>query len=107
MDIVNGMELEPNEIGIVVDLEYAPKNKSDVVVRQVEIKDWRKGSKKAASFITQTIDDVIVMSLDVYEMNLVLILIQPAEDCNTVTPAQRSSTRKEFLYFVISYEGPL
>lgn len=49
---MNGTELEPNQIGIVVDLEDVLQNKSHVEVRQAEIKDWRKRSKKAASLIT-------------------------------------------------------
>ena len=51
--------------------------------------------------MSQTIDDSIVMSLEVLERDLVLVWAQLVDDYNTVTPAQRSVSRKEFLIFVI------
>ena len=51
--------------------------------------------------MSQTIDDSIVMSLEVLERDLVLVWAQLVDDYNTVTPAQRSVSRKELLNFVI------
>ena len=58
-EIVNGTELEPDEIATVEDDsdEELPENISEIVTREIEIKDWKKRSKKAASLITQTKDD--------------------------------------------------
>ena len=47
-------------------------------------------------------DDTIVMSLDVHGNNPVLMWVQLGADYNTVTPAQRSLARTEFLTFIIS-----
>ena len=44
------------------------------------------------------------MSLEVHERNHVRIWMQLAKDYNTVTLAQRSAARKEFLNFVITEE---
>ena len=102
LEIVNGTELEPPEIAEVQDDESVPTNVAEIEKRHAEIKEWRKRSKKAASLITQTVDDSIVMSLDVHGNNPVLIWAQLGADYNTVTPAQRSSARTEFLTFTIS-----
>lgn len=91
-------------IAFVNDANSAPLNQAAVDVKQAKIKDFRKRSKKAHSLITQTIDDNIVMSQDVHARNPVNIWIQIAEDYNTVTPAQRSATRKELLNFIITEE---
>ena len=102
MEIVNGTEMEPLEIAEVRDVENVIVDIAEVERRHVEIKDWRKRSKKAASLIILTVDDNIVMSLDVHGNNPVLIWAQLGVDYNTVTPAQRSSARTEFLTFTIS-----
>ena len=68
-EIVNGEEVEPAELLEVddgADGEAVENNNADVVVRQAEIKAFRKRAKKAASLITQTVDDSIVTSLDVH-----------------------------------------
>ena len=101
LEIVNGTELEPAEIAEVLNADNTSANSEEVDKRQVEIKDWRKRSKKAASLITQTMDDSIVMSLDVHGNNPTLIWAQLGADYNTITPAQRSSARTEFLTFMI------
>ena len=103
-DIVNGTEFEPVRLAIVNDANGVQENKPQVDARLAEIKDFRKRSKKAASLITQTIDDTIVMSLDVHERDPVLMWNQLDEDYNNVTPAQKSAARKEFLMFQISEE---
>ena len=90
---MNGTELEPAEIAEVLNVDHTPANSAEVDKRQVEMKDWRKRSEKSASLITQTMDDSIVMSLDVHGNNPTLIWAQLGADYNTVTPAQRSSAR--------------
>ena len=107
-EIVNGTELEPNENATVEDDsdDDLPDNRSEVVAREIEIKDWRKRSKKAASLITQIVDDSIVMSLDVHNRNPVLMWAQLASDYNNVTPAQRSTALKNFLTSVLPRTRP-
>lgn len=104
-DIVNGTELEPNEIGEVEDLDKFQDNNAEVQKGLTEIKDFRRRSKKAASLITQTINDSIVMSLDVHERNHEFMWLQLAEDYNAITPTQQSVARKEFLNFVTEEEA--
>ena len=45
--------------------------------------------------ITHTVDDSIVMSLDVHLRNPVAMWKQLANDFNTVTPAQLKAARRE------------
>ena len=104
MEIVNGTEAELAEIAEVLNADLTSANSVAVDARHAEIKEWRKRAHKAASLITQTLDDSIVMSLDVHANNPVLMWAQLGADYNTVTPAQRSSTRTEFLNFVIGDE---
>ena len=73
----------------------------------LEIKDSKKRSKKVAYLITHTIDDNIVMRLDVHERNPVHMWAQLDDDCNTVTLAQRSTVRKEFLNLFITKDETL
>ena len=86
------------------DVDGVQENKPQVDARLAEIKDFQKRSKKAVSLIAQTIDDSIVMSLDVHGRDPVLTWNQLDEDYNNVTPAQKSAARKEFLMFQISEE---
>ena len=85
LEIVNGTEMEPTEISEVLDAANDPVNTAEVEKRHLEIKEWRKRSKKATSLITQTVDDSIVMSLDVHGNNPVLIWAQLGAYYNTVT----------------------
>ena len=101
LEIVNGTELEPVEIAEVLNADNTSANSAEVEKRHAEIKDWRKRSKKAASLITQTLDDSIVMSLDVHGNNPTLMWAQLGADYNTITAAQRSSARTDFLMFSI------
>ena len=102
-ELVNGTELEPEEIDSVEDNDdVLPDNKAEVLERENEIKAWKKRAKKAASLITQTVDDSIVMSLDVHHRNPCLMWTQLAADYNTVTPARRTIARKDFQNFFIS-----
>ena len=82
--------------------EVVDNNRAEVLVRETEIKEWKKRSKKAASLITQTLDDSIVMSMDVHRRDPRLMWAQLAADYNTVTPARRAMARKDFLNFTIS-----
>ena len=102
LEIVNGTELEPVEIAEVLNPDGVAANTVAVDKRQAEIKDWRKRSKKAASLITQTLDDSIVMSLDVHGNNPTLMWAQLGATYNTITAAQRSSARTDFLMFTIN-----
>ena len=81
--------------------EELPNNRSEVVAREIEIEVWKKRLKKVASLITQTIDDSIVMSMDVHDRNPVLMWAQLAADYNTITTAQKSTARNFFLNFSI------
>ena len=105
LEIVNGIEIKPPKIAKVQDADNVPANIAEVEERHAEIKDWRKWPKKAASLLTETMDDNIVMSLDVHGNNLVLIWAPFRADYNTVTPAQRSSARTKFPTFTISGDG--
>ena len=60
-DIVMGKELEPNELGWVVNggeegAAVAAVDVAKEVVRLLEIKDWKRRYKKAASVIIQSLD---------------------------------------------------
>lgn len=99
---MNGTELEPAEIAEVLNVDNTPPNIVEVDKRQAEINDLRKRSKNATSPITQTMNDSIVMSLDVHGNDPHLIWAQLGANYNAVTPVQRSSTRTEFLTSMIS-----
>ena len=106
-EIVNGSEVEPDELPEVADEAddaAVDDNNAAVVIRQAEIKAFRKRAKKAASLITQTVDDSLVMSLDVHQRDPALMWTQLANDYNTVTPAQLSLARRNFLNLEISEE---
>ena len=75
--------LEPRRTDIDVEVD----NKEEVDRRLVEIKDFKNRSKKATSFITETVDDNIVMSLDVHLRNHVHMWAQLFDDYNTITLA--------------------
>ena len=80
---------------------FLTDNRAEVLVPETEIKEWKKIAQKAASPITQTVDDSIVISLDVHHKNPCLMWANRAAGYNTVTPAIRSMARKEFLNFSI------
>ena len=105
-DIVMGIELEPNELGWVVNEgeEGAAVAIADVAketVRSLEIKDWKRRYKKAASVIIQSIDDSLVHILIVHHKDPIRIWAQLAADFNTVTPTQLSLARRDFLNYSI------
>ena len=55
-EIVQGTELEPRDIVTMVNEDEAivdnPADQADVAIRLLEIEDWKKRFKKAASLIT-------------------------------------------------------
>ena len=95
-EIIEGGEVEPDRVALRDD------NKEEVEKRLAEIKDFKKRTKKAASVITQSLDDSIVMGLDVHNRDPIAMWNQLAEDYNTVTPAQKSAARKEFMNLTVS-----
>ena len=107
-EIVIGNELEPSELGWVVnddDDEHAPDEVAEAA-RALDIKDWKRRYKKAASLLTQSVDDSLVASIIVLRKNPVLIWAHLAADFNTVTPAQLSIARRDFLNFAIPEDEP-
>ena len=97
-EIVNGTKTEPGQIASIADAANALVLANQVAVdsRRSEIKYFRKRYKKAASLITQTVDDNIVMSLDVHQRNRVEMWNPLAADFNTITQAQLRAPKKEF-----------
>ena len=105
-DVVMGTKLEPNELAVVVDegQEGAPKAVADVAkeaIRTLEIKDWKRRFKKAASVITQSVDDGLVHILKVHNKNPIFMWAALATDFNTITPAQLSLAISDFLNYTI------
>ena len=97
-EIVNGTETELGHVAPIAaaDNALALVNQVTVDSRRGEIKEFRKRFKKAASLIAHTVDDSIVMSLDVHLRNPIAMWKQPANDFNTVTLAQLKVARREF-----------
>ena len=102
-DIVAGTELEPDELGWVVDPreeEQAPGVQAAAeATRALEIKDWRRRFKKAASLITQAVDDSLVRILRVHNKNPILMWARLSTHFNKVSPAQLSIARRDFQNF--------
>ena len=69
--------------------------------RALEIKDWKRRFKKAASMITQSVDDGLVHILRVHNKNPILMWAALAAEFNTITPAQLSLARRDFLNYSI------
>ena len=70
-----------------------------IAARRKEIKDYKRRYKKAASLITQSIDDGIVQTLSVHNKDPKLMWDALSTDYNNVTPAQLSLARQNFLNF--------
>ena len=64
-EIVNGTELEPNKIDVVVDLDHSLDHMEENDKRQLEIKDFRKRSKKVASLIIQKTNRISSLALSI------------------------------------------
>ena len=109
-EIVQGTEVEPNDLAqVVVQVDGAavenvptPAEVLAIAARRKEIKDFKRRYKKATSLITQSIDDGIVQTLSVHNKDPKLIWDALAADYNTVTPAQLSLARQNFLNFRVS-----
>ena len=108
-DLVQGLELEPRSLSVQAvgdgdDVED-PAGQADIArrtERESEIKDWRRRYRKAASMITQVVDDSMVQMLDVHNKNPILIWVALKEDYNTVTLAQLAQAAHNFLGYVIT-----
>ena len=108
-ELVQGIELEPRSLGVQAAGDGAgvidPANQADIArrtERESEIKDWRRRYRKAASMITQAVDDSMVQMLDVHNKNPILIWAALKEDYNTVTPAQLAQAAHNFLGYIIT-----
>ena len=99
-DIVRGAEVEPDEMGWVVDPgeeEQAPDVQiAAEATRALEIKDWKRRFKKAASLITQGVDESLVRVLRVHNKNPILMWARLSANVNKVSPAQLSIARRDF-----------
>ena len=73
-----------------------------IAARRKEIKDYKRRYKKAASLITQSIDDGIVRTLSVHKKDPKLMWDALSIDYNNVTPAQLSLARQYFLNFRVT-----
>ena len=107
--LVQGIEVEPQSLGIQVvgdgDVFIDPADQVDIDLRKerlAEIKNWQKRYDKAASLITQAIDDSLVQMLDVYDQNPIRIWAALKEDFNTVTPSQLAQAAHSFLGYVVT-----
>ena len=107
--LVQGIELEPQSLGVQVmsdgDVVIDPADQADIEFRKerlAEIKNWQKRYDKAASLITQAVDDSLVQMLDVYDQNPILIWAALKEDYNTVTPSQLAQAAHSFLGYVVT-----
>ena len=69
---MNGTQAKPDFFALIDDQD------NEVDKRLLEIKDFKKRSKKAASLITQIVDHSIVMSLNVHKRNPVSMWAQLA-----------------------------
>ena len=99
-DIVCRLEVAP----VIVaprTVDRVVVNREEVAESRAALKDFNTRSKKAASLITQTIDDSLVMSLDVFDRDPCRMWEKIARDFNTVTASQSHIARREFLSFKI------
>ena len=110
-EIVQGTQLEPLDLAQVIDFDAEgaavdnPRTAADVIAitaRREEIKDWRRRFKKAASLITQSVDDGIVQTLSVHGKDPKLMWDALSADYNTVTPVQQSLARQDFQAFRVT-----
>ena len=110
-EIVCGTEVEPADLTPVAEVDEdgdAVENHPTVAeaqliaVRFKEIREFKKRYKKATSLITQSVDDGIVQTLSVHNKDPKLIWDSLAADYNTVTPAQLSLARQDFLNFRVT-----
>ena len=108
-ELVQGLEPEPEDLNVDSvedgDAIEDPAGQADIAIRSArltEIKDWRRRYRKAASLITQSVDDSLVQMLNVHNKNPVLIWAALAADYNIVSPAQEAAATHNFLSFTVS-----
>lgn len=111
-ELVQGFEPELSDLRVVVEereedgeeVEDQPDaaDPADIAARVVEIMDSKRRYIKAASLITQSVDDSMVQMLKVHKMNPIPIWATLAADYNTVTPAQQAIATHDFLGYIVS-----
>ena len=112
-EIVQGTEVEPVDLAPAVAkvegedeaIKNPPPTAAEallIAARKKEIKDYKRRYKKAASLITQSIDDGIVLTLSVHNKDPKLMWDALSTDYNNVTPAQLSLARQNFLNFRVT-----
>lgn len=111
-EIVQGTEVEPidlilaiGEVNLEGEVIENPPSAAEVLAieaRKKEIKDFKKRYKKATSLITQSVDDGIVQTISVHGKDPKRIWDALSTDYNTVTPAQLSLARQDFLNFRVA-----
>ena len=112
-EIVQGTEVEPVDLAptaaeveedgeVVENPQPTAAEALLIAARRKEIKDYKRRYKKAASLITQSIDDSIVQTLSVHNKDPKLMWDALSTDYNNVTPAQLSLARQNFLNFRVT-----
>ena len=110
-EIVQGTEVEPIDLaraaqvdkeGAAVESPPTAAEALAIAARRKEIKDFKRRYKKATSLITQSVDDGIVQTLSVHDKDPKLIWDALSTNYNTVTPAQLSLARQNFLNFRVT-----
>ena len=107
-EIVPGTKVEPVDLTLAAEVDEdgaAGENHPTVAqalliaARRKEIKEFKRRYKKATFLIIQSVDDGIVQTLSVHNKDPKLIWDALATDYNTVTPAQLSLAKQNFLNF--------
>lgn len=88
-----------------INANGAVTNQAKMYESRAKLKDYNKRTKKAASLISQTVDDNIVMSLDVHKRDPRTMWGHLARDYNIVMPVQRMAARKVFVDMTIPEES--
>lgn len=86
-DIVRRQEHKPPLVAPLT-IDRAVINREEVAESTAAIKDFTKRKKKATSMITQTIDENLVMNLDICDRDPCLLRENFAAYFNRTTPAQ-------------------
>ena len=97
--IVDRSEVSPTLVMPIPGPDKTVTNQAQVSESRARLRDYQKRTRKATSLITQTIDDSIVMNLDVHNRDPRAIWDQLAQDYDNVTPSGRMTAEKAFLDF--------
>ena len=92
-------------VGAVPAADGTVTNQAQANESRASLKDYNKRMRKATSMITQTVDDSIVMSLDVHNRDPRAIWDQLAKDYDNVTPSGRFTAEKALMDFSIPEEA--